>query len=90
MTNKEILLKLLSDYGISAEFNYNLKHYGRPDVQTIDQLFAFIKRSRLKVKNLFFVAFYWSADVRHNRGSKYWGRISDEFRRRLNEPKGSI
>jgi len=83
---KKLLEELLAENGVSAEFNYNLKHYGMRGVNNVQELMEFMEHK--PIEHLIFLAFYWNCDKDKDRGSDYWRRISIEWKKRLlNESK---
>ena len=83
----KILKELLSEKGISAVFNYNIKKYGMEGVYNIEQLFDFIEKDKFDVRSAVYLAFYWDCDKKNDRGFLYWHKISTEYKRRIENGK---
>ncbi len=82
-THVKLLNEFLSENGITAEFNYNLKHINRRPVKTIEELIEYIHINRHPIKNAIFLAFYWNVDANQGRGRYYWSRFADLWRDKL-------
>lgn len=83
----KMLNELLAEYGVSAQFKYNMRHHGKRGVSNTEELINHIFKKGFKLRNTIFLAFYWNCDREKGRGDLYWSKIANEWRRRLNNDR---
>lgn len=80
-TDAKRLSKFLSQQGLTALFNHNMKKHGRLDVKTIQELVEWMYMFNHPIRQVFLFAFYWKGT---KEGKKYWGKHSKDWRKYLN------